>query len=296
MKPPPFAYRDPQSVREALEILTQSGDDGKILAGGQSLVPLLNMRLAQPSVLIDLNRVDALRYIRPESRSDRHGFAIGAMTRHQSIERSEEIRDRIPALHEGMGFVGHPQIRTRGTIGGSIAHADPAAELPLLFRALDGEATVLSASGEKTVPASEFFLYTFTTAMESTDMLAEVWFPALSPRAGQAFVEVARRHGDFALVAVAATVSLDRNGHIAHAAIAIGGAAPVPMRATTAEQMLIGQRPGLPLFREAGQAAADETDPTGDVHADTAYRRDVAGSLTARALTRAWERVPREDA
>jgi CO/xanthine dehydrogenase FAD-binding subunit len=289
VKPPPFAYVDPATVPDALAILAEQGDDGKILAGGQSLVPLLNMRLAAPRTLIDLNRIPALRFIERRDRNGTPGLAFGAMTRQRTLEDDDAL-DALPLLREAISWVGHPQIRNRGTIGGSIAHADPAAELPLVFRALDGIATVRSQPGERAIPASDFFSYAFTPALAPDELLAEIWLPLSGPRTGQAFLEVARRHGDFALVAVAASVSLDA-GVLAGARIAIGGAAPTPLRATAAESAVNGERPSLDLFREAGRIAAGETEPTDDIHADAAYRREVAGTLVTRALTLAWERV-----
>lgn len=296
MKPPLFGYTDPESLPEALETLGQHGEDAKLLAGGQSLVPLLNMRLAQPEVLIDLNRIDSLSYIRREARAGVAGIALGAMTRQNAVECSTEIRSGLPLLAEGLGWVGHPQIRNRGTIGGSIAHADPAAELPLLFQVLDGVATVRNASGTRSIAASDFFVYTFTPALEPDEMLTDVWFPAPAPRTGHAFLEVARRHGDFALVAVAAMVTLGDEDTIVEARIALGGAAPVPIRATRAEESLDGQRAAPDLFRAAGSIASDGSDPTGDIHADAEYRREVVGTLTVRALNAAYERARRDDA
>lgn len=296
MKPPPFAYADPGAVPEALALLTRYGEDGKILAGGQSLVPLLNLRLAQPQVLIDLNRISQLGFIRAESRDGRPGVCIGAMTRHRQVERGGELINSLSLLREAIGLVGHPQIRNRGTIGGSIAHADPAAELPLVFRALDGVATVQSERGTRSISASDFFLYTFTPAIEPDELLADVWLPLASPCTGQAFVEVARRHGDFALVAAAVSITLKADGMIGSASIAIGGASPVPLRAVAAEESLLGQLPGRELFHRAGAIAANETEPSGDVHADAEYRREVAGTLTFRALQTAWERIPKGDA
>ena len=306
MKPAPFAYVDPRGVEEALEALSRYGEEGKVLAGGQSLVPLLNLRLAQPRVLIDLNRIPELDYIRLQNRDGpmdgqarTPGVAIGAMTRQRSVEDAREVLSRLPLLREAVSWVGHPQIRNRGTVGGSIAHADPAAELPLVFRALDGVATVRSQRGERTVPAADFFVYTFTTALEPDEMLSDIWLPLPAPRTGQAsgrsgsaFVEVARRHGDFALVAVAASLTLDDHGVCVDARIAIGGAAPVPARASGAEDAVRGRRATLSLFREAGALAAREMEPMGDVHADADYRREVAGVLTYRALTTAFERTP----
>jgi CO/xanthine dehydrogenase FAD-binding subunit len=288
MKPPPFAYRDPATVTEALEALAQYGDEGKILAGGQSLVPLLNMRLAQPQALIDLNRIPDLGYIREDSHDGVSGLAFGAVTRQSAVEQQA---DAIPLLKEAISWVGHPQIRNRGTIGGSIAHGDPAAELPLVFRALDGVATVLSRNGERAVPAEEFFVYTFTPNIEPDEMLAEVWLPLPAPRTGQAFLEVARRHGDFALVAAAISLTLSVNESITDARIALGGAAPVPMRATSAERSLVGALPDSHAFAEAARIAMEESEPSGDVHADAEYRREVVGTLVRQGLQRAYERV-----
>lgn len=291
MKPPPFAYVDPRSLSEALESLHEHGDDGKVLAGGQSLVPLLNMRLAQPRVLVDLNRVSELNYIAPRTINGSEGVAFGAMTRQRSVEDAGDVLVRLPLLAQAIAWVGHPQIRNRGTVGGSIAHADPSAELPLVFRALDGVATVRSLGGERTVAASDFFLYTFTPALEPDELLVDVWLPLPKPGTGQAFLEVARRHGDFALVAVAVSLTLGEHTVCSDVRIAIGGASPIPMRATEAERALAGQPAGLEIFRQAGRLAAEATEPADDVHADAVYRREVAGFLTARALTTAFERV-----
>ena len=294
MKPPPFAYVDPYNVAEALDALGEYGDEGKVLAGGQSLVPLLNMRLAQPRVLIDLNRIAELDFIAARIGNGSPGMAFGAMTRQRSVEDAQDSLAHLPMLQEAISWVGHPQIRNRGTVGGSIAHADPAAELPVVFRALDGVATVCSRRGSRTIPASDFFVYTFTPALEADEMLVDVWFPLPAPRTGQAFVEVARRHGDFALVAVAASLTLDEQAVCTDVRIAIGGAAPTPVRATRAEDALRGRRAGLELFRHAGELAAEDVEPTADVHADAAYRREVAAVLSYRALKLALKRVPHE--
>ena len=294
MKPPPFAYVDPHNVAEALDALGEYRDEGKVLAGGQSLVPLLNMRLAQPRVVIDLNRITELDFIAARNTNGAEGITFGAMTRQRSVEDAQDVLAQLPMLKEAIGWVGHPQIRNRGTVGGSIAHADPAAELPLVFRALDGAATVRSRRGSRTIPASDFFVYTFTPALEADEMLVDIWLPLPAPRTGQAFVEVARRHGDFALVAAAASLTLDEHRVCSDVRIAIGGAAPTPVRATRAEAALRGQRVSLDAFRQAGQLAGEDLEPTADVHADAAYRREVAGVLTYRALKLALERVPPE--
>lgn len=290
MKPPPFAYVDPATVPEALEALAQYGEEGKALAGGQSLVPLLNMRLAQPQVLIDLNRLTALASLRAHAQ----GLTIGALTRQRVVEESPLLA-RLPLLAEAVRWVGHPQIRNRGTVGGSIAHADPAAELPLVFRALDGVAQVCSVRGERTIPAAEFFVYAMTPALEPDELLLEIRLPWPAARTGQAFLEVARRHGDFALVAAAVSLTLDERNTVTAARIALGGAAPTPIRAGEAERVLLGQLAGPAAWREAGRWAASETEPTSDVHADAAYRREVAGVLTERALARAAARARGEE-
>jgi CO/xanthine dehydrogenase FAD-binding subunit len=296
VKPPPFAYVAPAGTAEALERLEENADESKLLAGGQSLVPLLNMRLAQPQVLIDLNRIPELRYIRASAMDGRTGIALGAMTRQRALENTHDELDRLPLLREAVRWIGHPQIRNRGTVGGSIAHADPSAELPVVFRCLDGLATVRSRRARRLIPASEFFLYTFTPAIAPDEMLTEVWLPLPAPRTGQAFLEVGRRHGDFALVAAAATLTLDEHHHVSEVRVALGGAAPVPARAALAEAMIYGRRPALELFREAAHAAADDTEPASDVHADAAYRREVAATLMYRALKLAFERVGSHDA
>jgi CO/xanthine dehydrogenase FAD-binding subunit len=213
------------------------------------------------------------------------------MTRQREVEDADDVLPRMPLLREAIAWVGHPQIRNRGTVGGSVAHADPAAELPIVFRALDGIATVESARGARTVSAGDFFLYTFSPAIEPDEMLTEVWLPLPEARTGQAFFEVARRHGDFALVAAAASVTVDETGVVTDARIAIGGASPTPIRATEAEAAMIGNRPTPDAVTEAARGAAAATEPTGDVHADAEYRREVAGTLTRRALQTAIDRV-----
>lgn len=295
MKPPPFAYVLAETLAEATDALAQYGDEGKALAGGQSLVPLLNMRLAQPQVLVDLNALADLQYIRERARGGTPGVSFGAVTRQRFVEDADAT-ERMPLLAEAIAWVGHPQIRNRGTIGGSIAHADPAAELPLVFRALDGVATVRSSRGHREIDAADFFVYAMTPALEPDEVLTDIWLPFPPARTGQAFVEVARRHGDFALVSAACTVTLDPDYHITEARIALGGAAPTPMRAGEAETSLLGRKASVEAFREAGRIAAGETQPTDDVHADAAYRRDVAAVLVERGLTRAFERVPEDPA
>lgn len=289
MKPAPFAYVAPRGVAEALTLLREYGTDGKILAGGQSLVPLLAMRLARPAVLIDLNRVRQLDYIRGGSE-----VRIGAMTRQRTAELSPVVRRRLPLLAEALGYVGHPQIRNRGTIGGILAHADPSAELPAVLAALDGRVVLRSVRGMRTLGAGEFFVSYLTTALEPDELLVEVRLPA-PPRAGCAFVEVARRHGDYALVGVAAVAEVD-SGLIARAALAFTGVGAGPVRIAELEHAVTGQPADKDTFAEAGRIAAARVEPETDIHASAEYRREVAGVLAERALALAVERtrsVPR---
>lgn len=287
MKPPPFEYHAPTTLDEALALLAEHGDEAKALAGGQSLIPVLNFRLARPTVLVDLNRVEGLAGI------DVSGGAVrlGAMTRQRAAERSSEVATRVPLLVEALGHVAHPQIRTRGTIGGSVAHADPAAELPAVMLALDARFRLRRASGERTLAAGEFFTGLFSTALHVDELLVDIEIPAGDPRSAWAFREVARRHGDFALVAVAVFVTLDAGGTIHEARLAYVNAGPGPFRSARAETMLIGEKPAAALAREAAAAAVEDARPAADVHASSDYRRQLMRVLTERALADAFGRL-----
>ena len=286
MKPPAFEYVVVASTEEAVAQLAAHGDDARLLAGGQSLMPILNMRLATPGRLVDLNRVGTLSYIveRPG------GVAIGAMTRQRTAERSELVATAVPLLAEALPWVGHTAIRNRGTIGGSLAHADPAAELPAVAVCLDARVTVRGEAGERTLAARDFFRSYLTTALAPTELLAEVWFPSALPGTGAAWIEFARRHGDYALVGVAAVVTLE-GSTVRRASLAVTGVDGVPVRAVDAERLLIG----APLSAESMAAAAESVrrilEPHADIHATAAYRRHLAGILTVRALTRAGDRA-----
>ncbi|MBI2466766.1 MAG: xanthine dehydrogenase family protein subunit M [Candidatus Rokubacteria bacterium] len=286
MKPPVFDYVAVTSVEDALAELARHGDDAKLLAGGQSLLPLLNMRLAAPGRLIDLNRVGTLAYV--EERGG--GVAIGAMTRQRAVERSRVVAARVPLLAEAIPWVGHVAIRNRGTLGGSLAHADPAAELPAVAVCLDARLAVRGPNGQRVVPAREFFQGALTTALRPAELLAEAWFPAAPPGSGAAWVEFARRHGDYALVGVAAVVTLAGDA-VREARLALTGVGGAPVRATEAERRLSGQ-PLTPETLDAAAAAVREAiDPESDIHATAAYRRHLAGVLAARALRLAAERA-----
>lgn len=285
MKPAPFSYIAPRSVDETLALLAEYGAEGKILAGGQSLVPLLAMRLARPQVLIDINGIRSLAYIR--RKGDR--LHVGALTRQRAVEESAAVRRQVPLLWEAIRFVGHPQIRNRGTVGGSLAHADPSAELPAVAAALDAELIVRSRSGERSLSPGEFFAGYLTTALEPVDFLTEIRFPLISLRTGTAFLEVARRHGDFALAGVAAVIRRD-NGTISEARLAFTGVGPGPVRAREAEGRLAGSAGTPRVFADAAREAGARLDPESDIHATARYRREVATALARRALELAWKR------
>jgi aerobic carbon-monoxide dehydrogenase medium subunit len=279
MKPAAFDYERPSSLAEALDRLTAVGEDAKVLAGGQSLIPLMAMRLARPSVLIDVNRVEDLSF-----EADRGEYLeLGALTRQRVAERSAVVRRCAPLLQQALGHIGHPQIRNRGTIGGSLAHADPAAELPTVAVALDATMVIQRAGGERTVPAADFFTGFFTTTIEPEELLTSVRIPALPPDAGCSYQEFSRRHGDFAVVGVAAAVVLGGDT-ISQARIALSGVGSVPVRASGAEGVLTGQRPSAQLWAAAGTEAAREIEPTSDLHGSEEYRRRLAAHLVATAL------------
>ena len=294
MKPAPFAYFRPRSLDEALSLLDEHGGDAKPLAGGQSLIPAMNFRLATPAVLVDLNAVDGLSYI-AQPPDGAPGLNIGGMTRQRYVERSPLVAEHAPLIAETMPHIAHVAIRNRGTIGGSLAHADPAAELPAVALALGATLTIASKSGRRGVPASEFFCGLFTTAVQPGELLTEIHLPSRPARSGFAFDEISRRHGDFALVGVAAAVQLDERGHCAGARVALLSVGDRPVLAERAARTLEGQRPEAEAVRAAADtAAASDIDPSSDIHASARFRRQLANVLTRRALTRAFDRAVRE--
>lgn len=286
MKPIDFALHRPDTTAGAVALLTEYGEDAKALAGGQSLLPLLNFRLARPEHVIDLGRVAGLA----EVRRTPDALVIGAMVRQARAERSPEVAAAAPLLAAALPYIAHPPIRNRGTIGGSLAHADPAAELPAVARALDAIFVVRGPGGVREIAAPDFFDGHFTTALAAADLLVEIRFPRAAPGTGAAFAEVARRQGDFALVGVAAQVTLD-GGVLRDVRICVSGVAPVPHRATEAESVLTGHPPDERRRSEAADAVRAAIDPTADLHATAAYRKDVAGVLTERALTEATRKA-----
>jgi carbon-monoxide dehydrogenase medium subunit len=287
MKPPAFEYAAPRTVAEAAALLRASDGDAKVLAGGQSLVPLLAMRLARPSLLVDLGRIAELDYVR----EDAGGIAVGAMTTKTTVERSALVRTRQPLFWDATRLIGHPQIRHRGTVGGSMAQADPAAEYPAAALALGATLRIVREGGDRTVDAADFFVSALTTALAPGEILTEVRVPMLAPGTGWSVQEMARRHGDFAIAGTALTLSVS-GGRIASARIVLFGVAPAPLRASAAEAVLAGERPGPAVFaRAADEARKAIDDPLSDPHASGEYRRHLAGVLVARALAEAAPRA-----
>ena len=282
MKPAKFDYHAPTSLDDAVALLQRYGGDAKILAGGQSLMPLLNFRLSRPAALVDLNRIASLAYIREENGQVR----LGAMTRQRTIEFSPVVARRLPLLSEATKWVGHLPIRTRGTIGGSIAHADPSAEYPAVLTALEGEVVASGPNGERVVKAKDLFLTYLTTSLESDEVLSEIRLPVMPMGAGFALEEFARRHGDFAIVAIAALVVPDAT-RCKQARLATAGAGPVPLRLRAAEEIL--ERDGVTdvAIDAAARRAAELVSPDSDIHASADYRRHLTMVLTRRALKRA---------
>ena len=288
MKPAPFAYEAPESLPAALDLLARYGDEAKILAGGQSLIPVLNFRLAQPARLIDLNRIGGLSEIR---RGAEGGLSIGAMTRQRAVERSPLVAEVAPLLAEAVPWIAHPQIRNRGTVGGSLAHADPAAELPALAVALDARFRLAKSGSERWVAAGDFYTGLFSTRMESDELLVEIAIPPAAPRTGFAFLEIARRHGDYAQVGLAASVTLEEDGRCRAARLVFLSVGDRPVDARAAASLLVGQMPSAEAVAACAAAVNAEIHPFSDVHATADFKRHLAQVLTRRGLALAAQRA-----
>lgn len=284
MKPPPFEYHAPTTTEEALAILADHGDEARALAGGQSLVPLMAVRLSRSAHLVDLNGVADLAQMTPPNGVLR----VGAMVRQRTIERDPTVAETVPLLARATRWIGHFQIRNRGTVGGSLAHADPAAEYPAVALALDAQLEIRSTSATRTVPATEFFDGMFSTAVEPGELLTSATFPVRQPNEGFAIEEVARRHGDFALVGTAARVAVDDRGVVTAAAVAMFGVGPAARRLAATERALVGADAAADLH-EIAQVAAGELDPPDDLHATAGYRRRVGAVTVRRALQTALD-------
>jgi aerobic carbon-monoxide dehydrogenase medium subunit len=289
MKPAPFDYYAPTSVEEALEILSDKGYDIKVLAGGQSLIPSMNFRLAQPPALLDLNNIPDLSYIRatPEG-----GVAIGAMTRDTEVEYDPTVTERFPVIREAMPHIAHPQIRNRGTFGGAIAHADPTAQLPAITLALQARYHVRSKNGDRWVESDEFFTGPFSTALEIDELLVEVEIPPMAPHTGTSYKQMARQAGAQALVGVVSVVTLDAHNRVDAARITLLSVGQTPLLSVNASESLLGKELTPDAIAAAAEiSATQDTDPGGDIHCSPEYRRHLIRVLVAQSLTSAGERA-----
>ncbi len=285
MKPPPFEYKRAETLDDAIATLAEAGDEAKLLAGGQSLIAMMNLRLVRPTMLIDLNRIGDLDYIRRNNGT----VEIGAMTRQTTLENSAEIRTALPLMTAALPHVAHKPIRNRGTIGGSLAHNDPTAELPAVAIACGATMITRSASGERSIAAADFFTGYLETALADDEILTAIHIPASAPGTGYSFMEISPRKGDYALVGVAALLTV-KDGNCADVRIVCMGAGDRAMRMESAENSLNGQAPSNDAFRAAAEAAAKSADPSADFHASADYRRDLIRNLTQRALAEASSR------
>ena len=285
MKPPPFGYSRPESLDDALRLLGESGNDAKVLAGGQSLVPLLSMRLAAPRQLVDINRVSELAYVRVDENTVR----VGALARQADVERDDRAAAVQPLLRQALRLVAHPTIRNRGTVVGSLAHADPAGELTAVLAVLGGAVRLASARGDRTVAAEQFFVGPLSTSAAADELVVEASFPARPPRNGSAFVEVSRRHGDYAICGVAVCVTVDEDGELQAGKAAFISVGPTPVVVELSEPVA-GTHPGGDLS-DVHDAVCAAVTPEPDIHASAEYRRQLAGVLAVRAIREAAQRA-----
>jgi CO/xanthine dehydrogenase FAD-binding subunit len=290
MKPAPFRYVAARTIEQALALKAEYGDEARFLAGGQSLVPTMNFRLTQPAVLIDINPLTELAGVKSGAAGH---LRIGALTRYRQLERDAEIERTLPLIHEALPHIAHPQIRNRGTIGGNLAHADPASEMPAIVVTLAGRLRAQSATGERWIAASDFFVGALSTALAADEMLTEIELPAAPPRSGSCFMEVSRRRGDFAIIGVACAVRVDEQGRCAEARIGLCNAGEGPVFAAEASASLAGREIDAADIEEAAQLVQGAIDPGGSIHASKEFQRHVAGVLTTRALAAANERARR---
>jgi carbon-monoxide dehydrogenase medium subunit len=288
MKPAPFKYIVASSLDHALALKAEHGDEARFLAGGQSLIPAMNFRLARPEVLIDINGLTEFSGI---DLSEGGRVRVGALTRYRSLERDADFLGACPLFADALPHIAHPQIRNRGTIGGNLSHADPASELPTLAVAMQAEMGIASATGERRAPASEFFLGLLTTDLGSDEMLVDITFPARRPRSGACFMEIARRRGDFAIAGVAALVSLDDEWLCAEVRIALCGVGDTPVDASGAASTIVGYRLTSEVIEAVAGRVQQLIEPSGNVHASADYQRHVAGVLTQRVLRTAHQRA-----
>jgi carbon-monoxide dehydrogenase medium subunit len=291
MKPAPFEYHAPDSLEAALELKARHGDEGKALAGGQSLIPAMNFRVAQPTLLIDLNGIKELNYITKPNGA----VHIGAMTRQSTAEHDPQVAKHTPLLHEAIPNIAHSQIRNRGTVGGSLAHADPASELPVIALAMGAQFRAQNQGGERWIEAKDFFSGLFSNSLQADEFLVEIAFPAMEAGTGYCFTEVARRSGDYAMAGLAALLKLDTNGSISWAKLVYLNVGDGPVEAVQAEASLVGKKPTSAAFKEAAQIASEsDMAPYGNIHATADFQRHLSRVLTERALAKAFERTKKQ--
>jgi CO/xanthine dehydrogenase FAD-binding subunit len=288
MKPARFKYIAATSLQQALSLKAEHGDEAKFLAGGQSLIPTMNFRLARPAILIDINQIDELAGIRPSASG---GTLLGALTRYHQLERDTGISGEFPLLGDALPHIAHPQIRNRGTIGGNLCHADPASELPAITLALEARLRLQTASGERWITAADFFVGSLTTDLGADEMLVGIDLPRPKPRTGSCFQEIARRRGDFAIAGVAAMVTLAENNQCSHVRLTFCGVGETPVDASAAAELLVGQAITETAMAEVAHAIQQLIEPAGSVHATADYQRHVTGVLTERALATANRRA-----
>jgi carbon-monoxide dehydrogenase medium subunit len=287
MIPPAFEYLRPKTVPEAVAMLQQHGDDAKILSGGQSLIPMMKLRLARPSHLIDITRVNGLSYIKEEG-----GFLkIGGLTREAELEASDLIRKKYPLLFDTATVIADPQVRNMATVGGNLAHGDPANDHPATMMALRAQVVATGAKGERVIPIDDFFVTLFTTALQHDEILTEIRVPVPPPKSSGAYFKLERKVGDFATAATAVQLTLDEKGAVQQIGIALTNAGPTPIRAKAAEDALRGKKPDAALINQASQLAMDSADPSADLRGPAEYKKGLIKELTKRALTRALERA-----
>jgi carbon-monoxide dehydrogenase medium subunit len=287
MIPPPFEYARPATVRDAISLLQQHGEEAKILSGGQSLIPMMKLRLARPAWLIDVNSIPGLDYIREQ---DGH-LAIGGLVREWQIETSDLIRKKYPILYDTASVIADPQVRSMATVAGNLAHGDPANDHPATMLSLEAEVVATSAGGARAIKAEDFFLSIFSTALEPAEILTEIRVPAPAPRSGGAYFKLERKVGDFATAAVAAQVTLNEHGAFAKVGIGLTNVGPVPIKAKQAEDFLRGKAPSAENIAHAAQLASEDAQPTSDLRGPAEYKKGLVKEFTKRALNRAIERA-----
>ena len=287
MKPAPFKYIAATSLEHALSLKAEHGDDAKFLAGGQSLIPTMNFRLARPAVLIDINEIRELAGIRPSAAATR----VGPLTRYRALQRDAAFAHLFPLIGEALPHIAHPQIRNRGTIGGNLSHADPASELPAIALALGARFQVRTATQQRWIEASDFFVGALTTDLKPDEMLVEIELPLPKPRTGCCFMEIARRRGDFAIVGVAAMMTIGERDECTHVGLSFCGVGEAPVDASSAANVLVGRTPSEDAIREVAAIVQTMIEPSGSVHATADYQRHIAGVLAERALQTAYQRV-----